>query len=117
LLGGFSSDERFRKLYNPAAVSFAARIGLYTPCDVQYGDDDKVTGAPIRLLWGIADDYIAIAAWKRNVPASGCVFFTRQPDPLGAKLTIGVTAERPGGGAAFSKLCPDAGATADYGRC
>jgi len=40
----YSSNERFRKLYNPAKVSFAAHIGLYTPCNVQYRDDDKVTG-------------------------------------------------------------------------
>ena len=63
----YSSNERFRKLYNPAKVSFAAHIGLYTPCNVQYRDDDKVTGAPIRLFHGIADDYVAIAPCRAYV--------------------------------------------------
>ena len=63
----YSSNERFRKLYDPATVSFAAHIGLYTPCNVQYRDDDKVTGAPIRLFHGIADDYVAIAPCRSYV--------------------------------------------------
>src|SRR5215471_6248421 len=63
----YSSNERFRKLYDPATVGFAAHIGLYTPCNVQYRDDDKVTGAPIRLFHGIADDYVSI------VPCRGYV--------------------------------------------
>src|SRR5215470_9527540 len=37
----YSSNERFRKLYDPATVSFAAHIGLYTPCNVRYRGDDK----------------------------------------------------------------------------
>jgi dienelactone hydrolase len=63
----YSSNERFRKLYDSATVGFAAHIGLYTPCNVQYRDDDKVTGAPIRLFHGIADDYVSI------VPCRGYV--------------------------------------------
>jgi Acetyl xylan esterase (AXE1) len=39
-----SSNERFRKMYGPPNVQFAAHIGLYTPCNVTYKDDDKVTG-------------------------------------------------------------------------
>jgi len=57
----YSSNERFRKIYAPANVVFAAHIGLYTPCNVSYRDDDKVTGKPIRLFHGIADDYVSIA--------------------------------------------------------
>src|SRR5215469_1125897 len=57
----YTSSERFRKLYGPANGShFAAHIGLYTPCNVTYRDDDKTTGAPIRLFHGIADDWVAI---------------------------------------------------------
>ena len=70
----YSSNERFRKLYDPAKVGFAAHIGLYTPCNVQYRDDDKVTGAPIRLFHGIADDYVSIApcrAYVERLKAAG----------------------------------------------
>ena len=45
----YSSNERFRKMYGPPNVQFAAHIGLYTPCDVTYNDDDKVTGKALHL--------------------------------------------------------------------
>jgi dienelactone hydrolase len=56
----YSSNERFRNMYGPPNVEFAAHIGLYTPCNVAYRDDDKVTGKPIRLFHGIADDWVSI---------------------------------------------------------
>lgn len=57
----YTSIERFRNLYGPANGShFAAHIGLYTPCNVTYRDDNKTTGAPIRLFHGVADDWVAI---------------------------------------------------------
>jgi acetyl esterase/lipase len=55
----YSSNERFRKLYGPPNVEFAAHIGFYTPC-YMYHDDDKVTGKPIRLFHGIDDDLNSI---------------------------------------------------------
>src|SRR5215468_7367950 len=84
----YSSNERFRRLYNPANVEFAAHIGLYTPCNVQYRDDDKVTGAPIRLFHGIADDYVAIAPCRSYVErlkrAGANVVLTEYPDAFHA---------------------------------
>jgi len=84
----YSSNERFRKLYDPAKVGFAAHIGLYTPCNVQYRDDDKVTGAPIRLFHGIADDYVSIApcrAYVERLKAAGVnVELTEYPDAFHA---------------------------------
>ncbi len=56
----YSSSERFRKLHGPANVQFAAHIGLYTPCNVRYFQDDKTSGKPIRMFHGIADDYVSI---------------------------------------------------------
>jgi len=63
----YSSNERFRKMYAPANVTFAAHIGLYTPCNVSYREDDRVTGKPIRLFHGIADDYVPIAPCRSYV--------------------------------------------------
>ncbi len=84
----YSSNERFRKLYDPAKVSFAAHIGLYTPCNVQYRDDDKVTGAPIRLFHGIADDYVPIAPCRGYVErlkrAGANVALSEYPDAFHA---------------------------------
>jgi len=56
----YSSSERFRKLHGPANVQFAAHIGLYTPCNVRYSQDDKTSSKPIRMFHGIADDYVSI---------------------------------------------------------
>jgi dienelactone hydrolase len=80
----YSSNERFRKLYDLAKVGFAAHIGMYTPCNVHYRDDDKVTGAPIRLFHGIADDYVPIAPCRDYVErlkhASVNATLTEYPD-------------------------------------
>jgi dienelactone hydrolase len=63
----YSSNERFRKMYGPPNTEFAAHIGLYTPCGVTYRDDDKVTGKPIRLFHGIADDLTPIEPCRQYV--------------------------------------------------
>jgi dienelactone hydrolase len=63
----YSSNERFRKLYGPPNAEFVAHIGLYTPCGVTYRDDDKVTGKPIRLFHGVADDLRPIEWCRRYV--------------------------------------------------
>jgi dienelactone hydrolase len=69
----YSSNERFRKLYGPPNVEFAAHIGLYAPC-YMYRDDVKVTGKPIRLFHGIADDLTSIdpcRAYVERLKAAG----------------------------------------------
>jgi dienelactone hydrolase len=63
----YSANERFRKMYAPAGAQFAAHIGLYTPCNVEYRDDDRTTGKPIRLFHGLADDYVAIGPCRTYV--------------------------------------------------
>ena len=63
----YSSNERFRKMYGPSNVEFAAHIGMYTPCNTTYRDDDKVSGEPIRLFHGKADDWVPIQACRDYV--------------------------------------------------
>jgi dienelactone hydrolase len=63
----YSSNERFRRLYGPVNATFAAHIGLYTPCNIAFRDDVKTTGKPIRLFHGIADDYVSIAPCRDYV--------------------------------------------------
>jgi dienelactone hydrolase len=79
----YSSNERFRKLYGPPNVEFAAHIGLYTPCHM-YRDDDKVTGKPIRLFHGVADDLTPIErcrAYVQRLKATGVdVALAEYPD-------------------------------------
>lgn len=80
----YSSNERFRKLHGPANVRFAAHIGLYTPCNVRFNEDDKTSGMPIRLFHGIADDYVAIEPCRDYVArlkaAGAGVLLTEYPD-------------------------------------
>ena len=78
-----SSMQRFRKTYGPAGAEFAAHIGLYSIC-YGYRDDDKVTGKPIRLFHGIADDY---------VPIEPCRAYAARLKQAGADATL---AEYPG---------------------
>ena len=63
----YSSSQRFTKLYAPSGAQFAAHIGVYTPCYYRYRDDDKVTGKPLRLFHGTADDYTPIEACRAYV--------------------------------------------------
>jgi dienelactone hydrolase len=63
----YSATTRFQKMYGPADAAFAAHIGLYTPCNTQYRDDEKVTATPIRLFHGIADDWVAIGPCRAYV--------------------------------------------------
>jgi dienelactone hydrolase len=63
----YSSNERFRKMYGPPNAEFAAHIGLYTPCNVTYRDDTEVTGKPIRLFHGMADDWVSIEPCRAYV--------------------------------------------------
>jgi dienelactone hydrolase len=63
----YSSNERFRTVYGPSNAEFAAHIGLYTPCNVTYKQDNKVGNQPIRLFHGIADDYVSIEPCRSYV--------------------------------------------------
>ena len=52
----YSSMERLWRSYGPPNVQFAAHIGFYGSCAVVYRDEEKVTGKPIRVFHGTADD-------------------------------------------------------------
>ena len=79
----YSANQRFRKQFG-GANEFAAHIALYTPCNVAYRDDDKVTGKPIRLHHGIPDDWVPIAPCRdyaaRLKQAGADVMLAEYPD-------------------------------------
>ena len=80
----YSSNQRFRKMYGSSTVEFAAHIGLYTPCNITFKDDERSTGRPIRMHHGIADDYVSIEPCrtytKRLKDAGADVSLTEYPD-------------------------------------
>jgi dienelactone hydrolase len=92
----YSSNRRFREAFGPATAEFAAHIGLYTPCNVAYRDDDKVTGKPIRLFHGISDDYVSIVPCRAYVErlkkAGADVVLTEFPDTYHAYDTFAIKA-------------------------
>jgi dienelactone hydrolase len=63
----YASMERFQKSYAPPNVQFQAHIGLFTPCYTTYKDELHVTGKPIRLFHGTADDYTPIGPCRAYV--------------------------------------------------
>jgi dienelactone hydrolase len=63
----YSANERFRKFYALQGGEFAAHIGLYTPCNIEFRDDDKTTGKPIRFFHGVADDYVPVGPCRTYV--------------------------------------------------
>jgi dienelactone hydrolase len=97
----YSSNVRFQKLHGPATATFAAHIGLYTPCNTAWRDDDKTSGAPIRLHHGIADDYVSIVPCRGYVErlksAGADVTLTEYPDAHHAydNFTLGAPVANP----------------------
>jgi dienelactone hydrolase len=64
----YSVVERFRQAHGgDAGQRFAAHVGLYTPCNVAYRDDAKVSAVPIRLFHGAADDYVSVEPCREYV--------------------------------------------------
>jgi dienelactone hydrolase len=80
----YSSSVRFRSAYGSNNTAFAAHIGLYTPCNVTYKQDDKVGNQPLRLFHGIADDYVSIQPCRTYVQglkdAGADITLTEYPD-------------------------------------
>jgi dienelactone hydrolase len=63
----YSSNVRFRDMYGPPDLAIAAHIALFAPCVRTYRDDGKVTGKPIRMFHGIADDVFSIEPCREYV--------------------------------------------------
>ncbi len=81
----YSAMDRFRAAYGGAASNrFAAHIGFYTPCNVAYEGDTKLSPVPIRLFHGISDDYVNIVpcrAYVARLKQAGVdVTLTEYPD-------------------------------------
>jgi dienelactone hydrolase len=62
--GGFvalySSLRRFQRMHGPAGLTFAAHAALYPSCQWRFRDEEEVSGAPIRIFHGEADDWTPI---------------------------------------------------------
>jgi dienelactone hydrolase len=64
----FSASTRFKSLHG-SGRTFAAHLGLYTPCNTRFIGDTAVTGKPMRLWHGTTDDYVSVAPCRDYVKA------------------------------------------------
>jgi dienelactone hydrolase len=81
----YSSLRRFQKMHGPAGIEFAAYIPFYPACNTRFRDDENVTGRPIRIHHGLADNYVPIEpcqAYVDRLNAAGKknVMLTEYPD-------------------------------------
>ena len=63
----YSSSQRFTTMYAATGMRFAAHVALYAPCYYRYRDEDRLTGSPIRLFHGDADDVTPIGPCRELV--------------------------------------------------
>lgn len=55
------SQTRFQERYGQGPLRFAAHLAFYpTTCYIRLADEDQVSGAPIRIFHGAADDWIPV---------------------------------------------------------
>ena len=70
----YASLKRFQKMHAAAGQEFAAYVPFYAACGTTYLEDEDVTGKPIRLFHGSADDYVPVApcrAYAARLKAAG----------------------------------------------
>jgi dienelactone hydrolase len=79
----FSASTRFKSAYG-SNKTFAAHIGLYTPCNSRYLGDTELIGKPLRLFHGTTDDYVSVQPCRdyvKSLQAKGVdVTLTEFPD-------------------------------------
>ncbi len=62
-----ASMKRFHRMYVPPGVEFAAFLPFYAPCNTRYREDDQLTGRPIRMFHGSADNWVPVASCRDYV--------------------------------------------------
>ena len=79
----YSAMTRFHKLWNRSGVTPCATLAVYPDCATRYLEDEAMTGAPIRVFHGTADDMNPLApaaAYVERLKAAGCdVALTEYP--------------------------------------
>jgi dienelactone hydrolase len=63
----YASLRRFQRMHGSVGQEFAAYIVFYSSCGTAFRDDEDVTGKPIRLFHGSADDFIPAAPCRAYV--------------------------------------------------
>jgi dienelactone hydrolase len=56
----YASLRRFQKMHGAQGIEFAAYIPFYPSCNTRFRDDENVTGRPVHIHHGLADNYVPI---------------------------------------------------------
>ena len=80
----YSGMKRFQRMHGPEALEFAAYIPFYPSCGTTFVDDENLSGKPVRIHHGAADDYVPVAPCRAYVErlrkAGKDVQLTEYPD-------------------------------------
>ncbi len=63
----YASLTRFQRLHGPPGATFAAHIAFYPFCNYLFVDDEQVSGRPIRVFHGTADDWTPVGPCREYV--------------------------------------------------
>lgn len=64
----YASLKRFQRMHGPGdGIEFAAYIAFYPDCGTTFLEDDEISGKPIRIFHGSADDWNPIAPCRAYV--------------------------------------------------
>jgi dienelactone hydrolase len=84
----YAALRRFRVMHGPASGrEFAGYLAFYPSCNVAYHDDEDISGKPVRIFHGEADNYVPIAPCRAYVARLAAkqgvdVKLTAYPDAL-----------------------------------
>ena len=63
----YSGIARFNQMHGTPGLTFAAHIGVYTPCNTTFINETVTTGKPLRLYHGTSDDLVQVAPCRAYV--------------------------------------------------
>jgi dienelactone hydrolase len=63
----YGGTRRFQRAYGSPGSEFAGHVAFYPPCGTTFRDDEQVSGRPIRIVHGTADDWMPIEPCRQYV--------------------------------------------------
>ena len=80
----YAGMKRFHAMHGPQGAAFAAYLPFYPSCGTAFREDEGLSGRPVRIHHGSADDYVPVAPCRSYVErlqkAGQDVTLTEYPD-------------------------------------
>jgi dienelactone hydrolase len=74
----YAGMTRFQAMHGPQGAAFAAYLPFYPSCGTVFREDERLSGRPVRIHHGIADD---------SVPAAPCRSYVERLQKAGQDVT------------------------------